>query len=37
MAHVIFFHVVPVRVGFVFALLAGGPWHPVRHEGIGGG
>ena len=32
-----FFHVLPVRGGFVFVLLAGGPWHPVGHEGVGGG
>lgn len=34
---VFFFHVLPVRGGFVFVLLAGGPWHPVGHEGVGGG
>ena len=32
-----FFPVLPVRGGFVFVLLAGGPWHPVGHEGVGGG
>ena len=38
MARVIFFvHVLPVRGGSVFVLLAGGPWHPVGHEGAGGG
>ena len=33
----VFFCVLPVRGGLVFALLAGGPWHPVGHESVGGG
>ena len=37
MVGVCFFHVLPVPDGFVFVLLAGGPWHPVGHEGVCGG
>ena len=38
MACVSFFcRVLPVRGCLVFVLLAGGPWHPVGHESVGGG
>ena len=37
MVGVCFFRVLPVPDGFVFVLLAGGPWHPVGHEGVCGG